>query len=69
MLCLRLWDPKYSFVFFPLLTQSETWQVSQHLRFSFFFLGVAVLSPLEAEFMWLLCLEGSFLFWSLLTSA
>lgn len=35
----------------------------------FFLLGVAVLCPLEAELMWLLCLERSFLFWSWFTSA
>lgn len=68
-LCLRLWDLKCSFVFFPLLTQTTTWQVSQHLRSSFFFLGVAVLPPLEVELMGFLCLEGRFLFWSSFTSA
>lgn len=68
-LCLRLWDLKCSFVFFPLLTQTTTWQVSQRLRSSFFFLGVAVLPPLEVELMGLLCLEGRFLFWSSFTSA
>lgn len=35
----------------------------------FFFLGVAVLPPLEVELMGLLCLEGRFLFWSSFTSA
>lgn len=34
-----------------------------------FLLGVAVLPPLEAEMMWLLCVERSFLFWSSFTSA
>lgn len=38
LLCLQLWDPKYSFVFSPLLTQSTTWQGSYHLRSPFFFL-------------------------------
>lgn len=68
-LCLRLWDLKCSFVFFPLLTQTTTWQVSQRLCSSFFFLGVAVLPPLEVELMGLLCLEGHFLFWPSFTSA
>lgn len=61
-LCLRLWDLKCSFVFFPLLTQTTTWQVSQPLRSWFFFLGVAVLPPLEVELMGLLCVEGTFPF-------
>lgn len=69
--CLRVWDPKDGFVFSPLLTQSVIWQGSQQLHSSFFFsfLGVAVLPPLEAELMWLLCLEGGFLFWFLFSSA
>lgn len=38
-------------------------------HFFSFLLGVAVLPPLEAEMMWLLCVERSFLFWSSFTSA
>lgn len=47
VLCLQLWDPKYSFVFSPLLTQSTTWQGSYPLRSPFFF---------PSSWEWLSCL-------------
>lgn len=49
---LRLWDPKFSFVFSTLLTQSTTWQGSQHLRSPFFFLPLGSGCPASWRLSW-----------------